>query len=135
MGSDLDMYALLVEAAVGRRDEAAIRQDAPNLEKMATEVGHTLYQAIAQRAWGVAYRLRDELAAAEHHFNQALGLFEQLDTRWQIGRTLFELGELARTQLQDRTAVRAHFARALTAFEEIQAAPDAGRIQVVLTGL
>jgi hypothetical protein len=135
MGSNLDVYALLVEAAVGRRDEAAIGRDAPRLAEMAAAVGHTLYQAIAQRAWGVAHRLSADPAAAEGHLQQALALFEQLDTRWQIGRTLFELGELARSQPAGNTAAPAYYSRALALFEELGAAPDAGRVRLVLAEL
>lgn len=135
MGSDLDMYALLVEAAVGHGDGAAIRRETPRLAERSAEVGHLLYQAIAQRAWGVAHRLNEEPDAAERHFNQALALFEQLDTRWQIGRTLFELGELARTRPQGRPVARAYFSRALAAFEAMQAAPDVVRVRAALAGL
>jgi len=58
--------------------------------------------------------------------SQALALFEALDTRWQIGRTLMELGELALSHA-DRGAARQYMSRALATFEEIGAAPDANR--------
>lgn len=54
----------------------------------------------------------------EARLSQALELLRGLDTRWQIGRTLFELGELAQTR-GEAAGAREHFSRALTAFEEL----------------
>ncbi len=131
--SDHDIYATLVDAAVLQRDEAGIRQYAPPAEELALRYGHTLYQAIVHRAWGVAHWLAGETVEAETRFKQALALFSDLGTRWQMGRTLFELGELAtptnRAQAQD------YFTRALAAFQVMRAAPDAARTQVALDKL
>jgi hypothetical protein len=128
-----DLYAMLADAAAQQRDEAALRQYAPLAEEAAARYGHTLYQAIAHRAWGVAHRLagRSAYAEAEARLNQALELFRGLDTRWQIGRTLFELGELARAR-DDSAGAREHFTLALAAFEEMKAAPDAARARAAL---
>ena len=65
-----------------------------DLEKLASRDNHRLYLAIAHRALGVGHRLAGEHAAAETRLKQALELFTKLGARWQIGRTLFELGEL-----------------------------------------
>lgn len=123
---DHDLYAMLAEAAARQRDQVALRQYAPLAETMAAHYSDTLNQAIAQRAWGVAHRLAGEYADAEARLNQALALFRGLDTRWQIGRTLYELGELAVT-CTDVAAAQDYFSRALAAFEEMRAAPDAAR--------
>jgi len=129
-----DIYATLVEAAALQHDEAAIRQYAPPAEALAAQYGHTLYQAIAHRAWGVAHRLSGEYAEAEARLNQALDLFNGLNTRWQIGRTLFELGEVAAARA-DTTTAHDQFSLALTAFETMQAAPDAARTRAALERL
>ena len=129
--SDHDIYAILVDMAVLQRDEAGIRQYTPQAEELAMRYGHTLYQAIAHRAWGVAHRLAGEYPEAEARLNQALDLFSGLNTRWQIGRTLFELGELAAAQT-DAAQARDHFTRALTAFEAMHAAPDVARTRAAL---
>ncbi len=126
-----DIYATLVDAAALQRDEAAIRQYAPQAEALAVQYGHTLYQAIVHRAWGVAHRLSGEYAEAEVRLNQALDLFKGLTTRWQIGRTRFELGELALAR-KDTVGAREHFSQSLAMFEEMQAAPDAARARVAL---
>ena len=112
-------------------DEAALRQYAPQAEELAVRHGHVLYQAIAHRAWGVAHRLAGEYAASENRLNQALELFRGLDARWQIGRTLFELGQLA-TDRASTAEARDFFTRALAAFEEMRAAPDVARTRAAL---
>lgn len=132
--SDHDIYAILVDMAVLQRDEAGIRQYTPQAEELAMRYGHTLYQAIAYRAWGVAHRLANEYAESEARLTQALDLFTNLNTRWQIGRTLFELGELAAAQT-DAAKARDYFTRALAAFEEMRAAPDAARTRAALETL
>jgi len=112
-------------------DEAALRQYAPQAEELAVRHGHVLYQAIAHRAWGVAHRLAGEYAASENRLNQALELFRGLDARWQIGRTLFELGQLAMDRASTAEA-RDFFTRALAAFEEMRAAPDVAHTRAAL---
>jgi hypothetical protein len=42
--------------------------------------------------------LEGKYEEAEARLNQALEMFEGLETRWQIGRTLYELAELALAQ-------------------------------------
>ena len=129
-----DLYALLADAAAQQRDEAALRQYAPLAEAAAGRYRHLLYQAIAHRAWGVARRLAHEYTEAEARLNQALELFQKLDTHWQIGRTLFEMGELAASRA-DTPAAHAHFQHALAMFEDMQAVPDAARARAMLEGL
>lgn len=131
---DHDIHATLVDVAVLQRDEAGIRQYAPQAEELATRYSHTLYQAIAHRAWGVAHRLTGEYLEAEARLNQALELFSNLDTRWQLGRTLFELGELAEVKT-DAAKARNYFTRAQSAFEEMHAEPDAARTRAALERL
>lgn len=80
---DHDLYASLADAAAQQRDEAALRQYAARAEETARQYEHTLYEAIAHRAWGVTHRLADDYAAAEVRLLQALDLFHSLQTRWQ----------------------------------------------------
>ena len=54
-----------------------------------------------------------------------------LDTRWQIGRTLLALGELAAAR-HNTDEARSLFTRALSAFEEMRAAPDVNRARAAL---
>src|SRR5574341_168232 len=115
---DHDLYAMLVDVCAAQRDLDGLRRYAPQAEALAARYGHALYQAIAHRARGVLHRLAGEHAESEARLNRALELFRGLDTRWQIGRTFFELGELALAQKDSLTA-QEHFSRALTTFDEL----------------
>ena len=131
---DHDLYTLLVDGAAQQRDQAALRKYAPLAEETATRIGHRLHTAIAHRAWGVGHTLAGEYPQAEARFQQALEIFMDYPAPWQIGRTLFEMGELARAQLQTEQA-REHHSRALKAFEELHAAPYAARTRSALENL
>ena len=134
MAHDHDMYALLADIAAQQRDAAALRQYAPRAEQLAMRDGHRLYLAIAYRAWGVATRLAGEYGEAEAQLNLALELFEQMGARWQAGRTLVEMGELALAR-SNAGAARTCFLQALAAFEEMQAVRDIERTQAALRDL
>lgn len=112
-------------------DEGAIRQYAPQAEELALRYKHTLYQAIVQRAWGVAHRLAGEIPQAEAKLDSALVTFRRLNTPWQIGRTLFELGEVARL-IDASGKARQAYTQALAAFEEMGAAPDIARTRAAI---
>jgi tetratricopeptide (TPR) repeat protein len=90
--------------------------------------------AVAHRAWGIAHRLVNEYDEAEGRLRQALELFSELDTSWQIGRTLCEMAdmELARS---DGAAAHDYLSRALMNFEAIQALPDMKRTRMALEEL
>jgi len=131
---DHDQYTTLVDVATMQRDEAAIRQYAPRAEALANSLGHRLYQAIAHRAWGVAHRLAGEYDNAQARLDQALETFNEMGTRWQAGRTLFELGELAVARQQPVEA-RDYFSRALVDFDYMRARPDSDRTRAALEAL
>lgn len=125
---DHELYNLLADIAAQQRDEAAIQHYAPLAEELASRYNHKLYQAVAHRAWGVRSRLAGQYAESQMRFDRALEIFQSMDTRYQIGRTLFELGELAATREELATA-HDHLTRALNDFERIGAAPDAIRVR------
>jgi|SRR5579859_816779 len=127
-------YADLADAAARQRDEPALRKYAPLAEASAQRISHRLYQAVAHRAWGVAHRLAGEYAEAAGRLNQALRMFEELDTRWQLGRTWLELGELAAAQ-NELPKARDCFQRALDDFEALRAAPDADHARAALAAV
>ena len=54
--------------------------------------------------------------------------------QWQIGRTLYELGELACSQ-DDATLAHQSFTDALSAFDEMKASPDIARTHAALNAL
>jgi hypothetical protein len=120
---DHDLYILLADAAARQRDLAAIRRYAPLAEELAVRDDHKLYRAIAHRSMAVAHRLAGEYADAETRLNHALELFQPLGTRWQIGRTLFEQGELEGSR-GNRASARDYFSRARVEFDALGAVVD-----------
>lgn len=125
---------MLVDAAAQQRDLAALQKYGPRAEETAAQIGHRLFMAIAYRASGVAHTLAGEYTQAEASFQRALELFTSYPAPWQIGRTLFEMGELARLQMQTEQA-RDYFSQALGLFEELHAAPYAARTRAALENL
>ena len=131
---DHDMYVMLADAAASQQDLAGIRKYAPQAEVLAERYQHKLYQAITQRAWGVACRLAGDYAQSEANLTKALDLFNRLDTRWQAGRTAFELGVLAGAR-GDPADAQSWFTKALSAFEEMNAVIDLKRTQAAIENL
>jgi len=132
--NETEQYFLLADLAVLERDEVALHHYAPLTEETAARDGHLLFQASSRRAWGVLHRLEGNYEEAEARLNQALEMFQKLETRWQMGRTLFELAELALAQTNTAEA-RDYFSRALATFEEMRAVPDAARVRAALEAL
>ena len=133
-GGDHDVYAMLVDGAAQQHDPVGLQKYAALAEETATFIDHKLHMAIAHRAWGVAHTLAGEYPQAEARFKQALEIFNDYPAPWQIGRNLFEMGELARAQMKTEQA-RDYFSRALSAFEELRAAPYAARSRAALETL
>lgn len=130
---DHDLYAMLAEAAVGEENLEVLKKYAPLAEETAVRYGHNLYQAIADRSWGVAHRLAGEFSQAEDRLNRALVSFQNMETRWQVGRTLVELGLLnyARGEL---ALAGDFFRKALVEFASLAASRDTQRVQALLEG-
>ena len=133
MAHDHEIYMVLADTAAELRDVGALRKYAHPLEELASRDHHKLYLAIAHRALGVEHRLAGERTPAESRLRQALELFTKLGARWQIGRTLFELGELNLTQ--SPTRAREYYSQALGAFEEIQAKTNVEQTRTALNSL
>ena len=133
MAHDHEIYMTLADTAVELHDVEALRKYAPTLQKLARRENHKLYLAIALRALGVAQRLTGAYVEAENELREALGHFTKIGARWQIGRTLFELGELHLGRSNEKA--REYYSQALGAFEEIQAVPNAERTRQVLNSL
>jgi tetratricopeptide (TPR) repeat protein len=122
------------DLAVLQRDEAALRKYAPLALETATRDGHVLFQASAERALGVLHRLAGDYGRAAEHLRRALYSFEKIETRWQLGRTLAELGELAAAQTNYGRA-NDYYVQALEAFTAMEANPDSLRAQKALDSL
>jgi len=126
-----DLYAMLADGAAQQRDPVGLQKYAPLAEETASNIDHKLHLAIAYRAQGVAHTLAGGYQQAEARYKQALDIFNAYPAPWQIGRTLFELGELARLRLEPGQALD-YYARALSVFEELHAVPYAARARAAL---
>ena len=125
---------MYVDTGVLQRDVEGIRKYIGQAEEEADEFEHKLYQAIISRAYGVVHHLEGDLEKAGEKLIQALELFKDLDTRWQIGRTFYELGTLE--QERDHTGLaKEYFTKSLAAFDEIGAVPDINRTRSALDSL
>jgi len=131
---DHDLFAMLLDAAVMQRDEVSLQKYTPLLEEEAVRLDHSLYLATAHRGWGVLHTLKAEFKEAKENLDQALVIFQDLETRWQLGRTYFELGELA-VACSDIAEAREQYSTARKLFEEMDASPDAARSQLALDSL
>jgi tetratricopeptide (TPR) repeat protein len=131
--SDLDLYILYAELAA-RSDGPDLMAHALRALEGAVSLGHPLYQAMAQRALGVAHRRARAWAQAGACFGQALAQFQAVPARWQAARTLVERAKLEQDQgnvAQARSAAEL----ALSEFVALGAAPDAGQVAEMLRHL
>jgi tetratricopeptide (TPR) repeat protein len=128
------VYMMLADAAAQSGDISATRKYAALLEELAARDDHRPYQAVAHRAWGVVHRLEGDFDKAATRLNLARELFDESGARWQIGRTLREMAELALAQ-EDLSRAGDYYAEALTAFESLQAQPDIERTLAALNAV
>lgn len=134
MASDHDMYAIGIDAAVRADNPDKLRA---YLAMAGTSEGmnkHRLYHAIAARGEGVSSKLAGDHDAASDQLEIALQGFRELETSWQIGRTLLELGEVEGAR-EHPEAASVHFTEALGVFEALGAIPDADRARNALESL
>ena len=85
-------------------------------------------------ARGVAHRLAGEWDEAADQLVAAADEFRALDTPWQIGLTLLELGEVEHSRGNTDLAGE-HYSEALTAFEGLGAVPYEERARAALESL
>ena len=125
------VYMMMADSAAQARDEAELQRYASKLEELALQDEHQPYLAVAHRALGVAHWLGGEHVEAVARLNEAMDIFTKLEASWQIGRTYFEMGEVARS-LSDTGRAQDYFNRALAAFEVMKASPDIERTRAAL---
>ncbi len=128
------VYMMMTDSAAQSRDAERLQLYAPKLEELATRDDHLPYLAVAHRAQAIAHRLAGESVEAVARLNQAMDIFTKLETGWQIGRTYFEMGEVARL-MSDLRRAQGYFNQALAAFEAMKAMPDIERTRAALGAL
>jgi tetratricopeptide (TPR) repeat protein len=128
------VYMMMADSAMQARDATRLQQYAPKLEELALRDDHQPYLAVAHRAVGVAHMLAGEHVEAVARLNKAMDIFSNLEAGWQIGRTYFAMGELARS-LSEKERAQDYFSQALSAFAAMKAMPDIERTQTALASL
>lgn len=128
------VYMMLTDSAAQAEDLDRLQLYAPKLEELAIRDDHRPYLAVAHRATAVAHRLAGEYVEAVTRLNQAMEIFSELDMGWQVGRTYFEMGEVARN-LGETERAQGFYNQALTAFEAKKATPDIERTRTLLGAL
>jgi len=119
---DHEIYVSMADIAATLRDESLLSTYAAQSDEISLSLGHTLYHAVTLRALGILDWLHHDYPQAETRLRESCLLFQQLGTRWQIGRTLFDLGEMS-TELGKMGEAKEYFSQALSAFEVMGARP------------
>lgn len=128
------VYMMLTDSAAQAEDLGRLQLYAPKLEELAIRDDHQPYLAITHRSIGVAHRLAGEHIEAVTRLNQAMEIFTALDMGWQIGRTYFEMGEVARS-LSEVERAKGYYNQALAVFEKMKATPYLERTRASLGAL
>ena len=129
-----EILVLLADTGAMNRDEQLLSTYASKADAMSLSLNHLLYHAMAKRALGILDWLHRDYARAEDQLRESVQLFQQLETRWQLGRTLYDLGELS-IDLEKPAQAREFFTQALSAFEEMGAAPSVTRTRRYLASI
>ena len=130
---DHEIYVLLADVAAEKRDETMLGMYAPQAEAISARLKHTLYRAIALRSLGVLDELHGRTVLAEARLKESYDLFQKLEARWQMGRTLFELGQLSAVVGRSKEASE-YFAQAANELESLGARPLLERVRTFMEG-
>jgi tetratricopeptide (TPR) repeat protein len=109
----------LCEAYLARDDLDTARELILQSLSIAQEADYRAGVAWAQRTLGRISQATASPAAAEHHFREALGTFDAMQARFEIGRTHLDLAELTHLQGNPEAATL-HLTEAYKLFEELQ---------------
>jgi hypothetical protein len=131
---DHEIYVSLADIGATHRDEKLLSAYASRSDEISLSLGHSLYHAVALRALGILDWLHHDIPEAEARLMESFHLFQQLETRWQVGRTLFDLGEMSAAQGKKEQA-RGYFSQALSAFEAMGVQPFVNKTREHLDSL
>ncbi|MEK6221488.1 MAG: tetratricopeptide repeat protein, partial [Chloroflexota bacterium] len=106
----------------------------PRLEGSSVWLEKDINHAVTQRARGVSLLLNGNYSKAEEKLNTALKTFVDFDTQWQMGRTYFELGQLAAVQ-EHNSAAKDFYQQAIDSYEKLGAVPDISKTNEALKQL
>ncbi len=134
VGGDHDLYAMLADASARERDHANLKKFTGPAEEHANRLEHRLYQGVAHRARAVEHTLEGQFDQAADRLARAMQIFEDLDTQWQLGRCLFEWGQLEQAR-DDKKSAHGHYMQALRVFDRLGAKPFADQTRRAMESL
>ena len=111
-----EVYVLLADIGALQRDKELLTAYALRSDEISLSLNHHLYHAIALRALAILDWLDHDFARAEERLKESCQLFQRLETRWQIGRTLLDLCELS-TSMGNQDEAKTYFTQAQSAFK------------------
>jgi hypothetical protein len=122
---DHEVYVLLADIGAIHKDKALLSAYALRSDEISLSLNHLLYHAIALRALAILDWLDHNFVRAEERLKESWQLFQRLETYWQIGRTLYDLGELAAVMGKHDEA-KTYFTQAKAAYRimGVQDIPD-----------
>jgi class 3 adenylate cyclase/tetratricopeptide (TPR) repeat protein len=118
-----DVLRLAAEATLALGDSVAAHDYAARALSVADELGMAAEAAVARRALGQIALASDDLATARDQLTQSRVALEQLDNRYELGKTLYQIARLARTCHDDPALAHARL-RAEQIFTELDATRD-----------
>jgi len=112
---DHEVYVLLADIGAMHRDRELLSAYAFRSDEISLSLNHLLYHAITLRALAILDWLDHDFVRAEERLKESCQLFQQLETHWQIGRTLYDLGELS-AGMGKHDEAKSYFTQAQAAF-------------------
>ena len=125
------MLPALVDIAIAARDPEAAAGGVEDLSRIARDYGSAALEAMALSSRGALHFAREERAEAVAILREALQLWKDLDTPYEVARTRLRLAEALRAAGDlDSAALELDTARVV--FERLGARPDLARADALL---
>ena len=112
---DHEVYVLLADIGAINKDKELLSAYALRSDEISLSLKHHLYHAITLRALAILDWLDHDFTRAEERLKESWQLFQRLETHWQIGRTLYDLGELS-DGIGKHDEAKSYFTQAQAAF-------------------
>jgi tetratricopeptide (TPR) repeat protein len=129
-----ETLALLVEASLGSRDEAGAYGALEELRSLSDALDVPVAWGYRYRSEGLWHASRGEVEAAATAFERGVEAWNRIDWRYELARTLFDLGSLA-AQANEPGRALSRLREALSLFRAMDARPDADRALALVASL
>lgn len=123
-----EVYRHLAEAHLGRRELDEALACAQHSLTLAKDQEMRLEEGCARRVLGQVYLARLELAQADQELQASLIILQELNSLYEIGKTLYQLARCCRAG-GDRVQMQVKLGQAQSVFEGLGASLDLARAQ------